>query len=77
MSEFGFYSISAELTSRDFYLLENYFKILVGSQASDCCPLGYLFLYACFCDTCYFYICLSKKNVLQDLGYLLHIFDVK
>ena len=26
-----------------FYLLENYFKILAGSQVSDRCPLGYLF----------------------------------
>ena len=47
MSEFGFYSISVELASLDqlqklFYLLENYFKILVGSQVSDRCPLGYL-----------------------------------
>ena len=25
----------------------------------------------------YFYICLLKKNVLQDLGYFLHILDIK
>ena len=47
MSDFGLYSISAELAILDqlkkiFYLLENYFKILVGAQVSDRCPLGYL-----------------------------------
>ena len=52
MSEFGFYSISAELASLDqlkksFFLIENYFEILVGSQVSDRCPLGYLFLRPC------------------------------
>ena len=39
---------TAELAALDqlkkiFYLLENYFKILAGSQVSDRCPLGYLF----------------------------------
>ena len=31
-------------TEKIFYLLENYFKIHAGSQVSDHCPLGYLFL---------------------------------
>ena len=52
MSEFGFYSISVELASRDqlkksfTYLSTMNFKILVGFQVSDRCPLGYLFLHA-------------------------------
>ena len=38
-----------------FYLLENYFEILAGSQVSDRCPLGYLFC-----------IILAQKRILES-----------